>query len=233
MKKVLISIFVIAGLSGYAQQDPLFTQYMFNKLVLNPAYAGAREILTVDLLDRAQWLGIDDAPQTLTFSAHTSIRNRKVGIGLHGYRDALGPSVNLGLMAAYSYSILFDYSYFSFGLQGGLKYFGFDWNQIRLKHPEDYYFMPQDIQRFTPDFNLGLYYQSRRYFVGLSSKQLLENEYGVIRSSSETNMACPRCSSPVTLGGGIEITKGLMFGSNPGELGSLDGLKKPLASHQA
>jgi len=183
MKKVLIIVFMLVGVSGYSQQDPLFTQYMFNKLFLNPAYAGSREILTIDILDRAQWIGIDDAPQTFTFSAHTSIRNKKVGIGAFGYRDAIGPSVNLGFMAAYSYTIQFNYNFFSFGLQGGIKYFGFDWDKIRMKHPEDYYFMPGDVQRLIHDFNLGFYYQTRRYFTGLSSKQLLENEFGVVKSS--------------------------------------------------
>jgi type IX secretion system PorP/SprF family membrane protein len=109
--------------------------------------------------------------------------NRRVGLGLYGYRDALGPAVNQGLMASYSYRLLFDRSSFSFGLQAGFKYFDFDWDVIRVKYPEDYYFMPQEVKHFAPDLNLGIYYQSERMFAGLSSKQLLENEYGVIKSS--------------------------------------------------
>jgi type IX secretion system PorP/SprF family membrane protein len=183
MKKTYIFILLLCSFSAYSQQDPLFTQYMFNKLLVNAAYAGSREITTIDLLDRMQWVGIEGAPRTFTFSVHTAMRNRKVGLGLYGYRDALGPTINQGLMATYSYRLLFERSSFAFGLQAGFKYFNFDWDQIRLKYPDDYYFLPKEIQRFAPDLNLGMYYQSERFFAGLSSKQLLENEYGMIKSS--------------------------------------------------
>jgi len=169
---------LLGGLAASSQQDALFTQYMFNKLVVNPAYAGSQEILSVDLLNRTQWVGIDGAPQTLTFGAHTAMRNRKVGLGLYGYRDVLGPQVSQGLMGTYAYRLIFPNSTLSFGLQGGIKYFNIDWDQIRVKH-EDPYFYPQEVQKITPDFNLGMYFQSPRFFAGISSKQLLENEYGV------------------------------------------------------
>jgi type IX secretion system PorP/SprF family membrane protein len=183
MKKVYIFILLLFSLSAYSQQDPLFTQYMFNKLVVNAAYAGSREILTIDILDRAQWVGIKGAPRTLTISAHTALKNRSIGLGLYCYRDVLGPTVNQGFMATYSYRLLFERSTFSFGLQAGFKYFNFDWDMIRLKYPDDYYFYPHEIQHFAPDVNLGFYYQAPRFFAGLSSKQLLENEYGVMTSA--------------------------------------------------
>jgi type IX secretion system PorP/SprF family membrane protein len=183
MKKGFVIIFLLLGLSVNAQQDPLFTQYMYNKLLLNPAYAGNSDHLSIDLVDRIQWVGIEGAPRTFSFSAHTALRNRKVGVGILGYRDAIGPSINQGFMATYAYRLLFENSSFSFGLQAGFKYFDLDWSAIRTKYPDDYYFLPQEIQRFSPDLNLGFYYQSPRFFAGLSTKQLLENEYGVIKSS--------------------------------------------------
>lgn len=182
MKKILFLGFVLFGLSAYAQQDPLFTQYMFNKLAVNPAYAGSREALTIDALNRTQWVGIEGAPATFTFSAHMPLRNRHIGLGIYGYRDVLGPTINQGIMGSYAYRLIFENSSFSFGLQGGIKYFDFDWNQIEMKDP-DYFFDPEDVRRITPDFNLGLYFQSLRYFAGLSSKQLLENEYGVTKEN--------------------------------------------------
>jgi type IX secretion system PorP/SprF family membrane protein len=186
LKGGLLFITLLVGMSVRGQQDPLFTQYMFNKLVVNPAYAGSRELLTIDILNRTQWVGIDGAPQTLTFGAHMPMRNRKVAVGFYGYRDALGPTVNQGLMGTYAYRLIFPEGTFSFGLQAGLKYFNFDWNMIRVKDP-DYYFYPRDVQRFYPDVNLGVYYQSSKYFAGLSSKQLLENEYGVITHEDGNN----------------------------------------------
>jgi len=182
MKRIYIFILLLISLSAYSQQDPSFTQYMFNKLVVNPAYAGSREVLTFDILDREQWVGIDGAPRTMSISAHTSSLNRKVGLGAYGYRDQLGPAVTQGLMLSYAYRLLFDQSYFSFGLQGGFKYFNYDWDMIRLKYPDDYYFYPQDTKKVVPDFNLGFYYQAARFFAGLSTKQLLENEYGESKS---------------------------------------------------
>jgi len=178
MKKIFIFILLLFSLQAYTQQDPLFSQYMFNKLVVNPAYAGSREMLTFDILDREQWVGIDGAPRTMTVSAHGVAVNRRVGMGAYGYRDQLGPVVTQGLMLTYAYRLLFEQSFFSFGLQGGFKYADFDWNMIRVKFPDDYYFYPQDTKKFVPDFNLGVYYESARFFAGLSTKQLLENEFG-------------------------------------------------------
>jgi type IX secretion system PorP/SprF family membrane protein len=178
MKRIYIFILLLFNLSAFSQQDPLFTQYMFNKLLVNPAYAGSREMLTFDILDREQWVGIDGAPRTMTISAHTTVWNRKVGLGGYIYRDQLGPVVTEGLMLNYAYRLIFDKSFFSFGLQGGFKYANFKWDMLRLKYPDDYFFNTQDTKKLVPDFNLGFYYESARFFAGLSTKQLLQNEYG-------------------------------------------------------
>jgi len=185
MKKITGFIFLLISFSAFAQQDPLFSQYMFNKLALNPAYAGSREILTVDMLDRYQWVGIDGAPRTFTVGAHMATRSNKVGLGVYAYRDALGPTVNQGLMATYAYRLLLGKGTLAFGLQAGFKYFNFDWQQINVEDP-DFAFNPQDIQRFTPDANFGVYYQTRYMFAGLSSKQLFQNEYGLAKIDDKT-----------------------------------------------
>lgn len=185
MKKLTGLVFLFISISAFAQQDPLFSQYMFNKLVLNPGYAGSREMLTIDMLNRYQWVGIEGAPRTFTVGAHMSTRNNKVGLGLYAYQDVLGPTRNQGLMATYAYRLLLGRGNLSFGLQAGFKYFDFDWRQINVEDP-DYTFSPQDIQRFTPDANFGIYYQSNRFFAGFSSKQLFQNEYGVIKVDNKT-----------------------------------------------
>jgi len=131
MKKIFVVFILLCQVPAFAQQDPLFTQYMFNKLVVNPAYAGSRDQLTIDLLDRFQWVGIEGAPRTLTLGADLPLRNNKVGLGLYIYRDELGPTVDQGLMGTYAYHIKTMKGRFSFGLQVGVKYFDFDWNAIR------------------------------------------------------------------------------------------------------
>jgi len=182
MKKGILFIYLLIAASAFGQQDPLFNQYMFNKLVVNPAYAGSKEVLAIDILDRRQWTGIKGAPTTITFGLHTPLRNPKVALGIYGFKDALGPAVNQGIMGTYAYRILFPEGSFSFGLQAGIKYFNFDWNMLKVKDPDDYFFYPTEVQRIVPDVNLGIYYQSSRMFMGLSSKQLLENEYGTIKN---------------------------------------------------
>lgn len=181
---ILFSLF--CNVIAFAQQDPLFTQYTFNKLLVNPAYAGSREGLTVTLLNRAQWVNIDGAPNTIVLSAHTATKGKKVGLGAYIVRDAIGPIVTNSLMGTYSFRILMAESVFSFGLQGGLKYFDYNWSLMNVRDA-DYVYDPSDVRRITPDLNLGIYYQSNRFFAGLSSKQLLENEVGFTQRNEKTS----------------------------------------------
>lgn len=178
IQQAVLLLFLTFNISAYAQQDPLFSQYMFNKLVVNPAYAGSREVFTADLLNRYQWVGIEGAPKTLTVSVHTLLKSSKVGIGAYLYRDEIGPTINQGFMATYAYRLQTEKGWFSMGIHGGFKYFDLDWNAISIRE-QDYMFYPQDIRKVNPDVNLGFYYQTRRFFAGLSSKHLLENEYAV------------------------------------------------------
>jgi type IX secretion system PorP/SprF family membrane protein len=129
------------------------------------------------MLNRTQWVNIDGAPETFTISAHTAMRNKNVGLGMYVFRDALGPTVTQGLMGTYSYRIYMGNSSLAFGLQFGFSYFDFNWAAMNLKD-QDYLFDPQEIRKITPDANFGIYYQSNQIFLGFSSKQLLQNEFG-------------------------------------------------------
>jgi type IX secretion system PorP/SprF family membrane protein len=183
MKKLILGFILFCSLTSYAQQDPLFTQYMFNKLVVNPAYAGSREDFNIDLLNRIQWVGIGGAPETFTLSANTAMRNKHVGLGIYFYRDALGLQIDQGVMATYAYRIYFAKSSLAFGLQFGFDYFDLDWDAYHTQYP-DPAFDPQDIKRVTPDANFGIYWQSNRVYAGVSSKQLLQNKSGVNTDAS-------------------------------------------------
>ncbi len=185
MKRIILAFFLFCNLAAFAQQDPLFTQYMFNKLLVNPAYAGSKEVFTIDMLNRTQWVNIEGAPQTLTFSAHTAMRNKHVALGVYLIRDVLGALNNQSIMGTYAYRLYFSNSSLAFGLQFGFKYFDFNWNAMHLKDP-DYLFDPQEVRRFTPDANFGIYYQSNRFFAGVSSKQLLQNDYGYSQKDGKT-----------------------------------------------
>lgn len=210
MKKLTGLIFLFFSMTAFAQQDPLFSQYMFNKLALNPAYAGSHEMLTIDMLNRYQWVGIDGAPRTFTIGAHMPTRNFKVGLGIYAYQDVLGPTKNQGLMATYAYRLLMGKSSLSFGLQAGFKYFDFDWRQINVEDP-DYTFTPEEFQRFTPDANFGIYYQNNRFFAGVSSKQLFQNEYGMVKVDGKTTYTKLLRHFYGLAGGAIPIDEKIVF----------------------
>ena len=188
MKRFKLFTIVFLGLSSmvFAQQDPLFTQYTYNKLLVNPAYAGNDEGLSLTLVNRAQWISIEGAPNTLTLSAHTVSKNRKVGLGLYIFRDAIGPTVSNGLMGTYSYRLINEEAVLSFGIQGGINYFDFNYAKMNLKDA-DYLFDPSDVRSITPDVNIGLYYKDDKYFAGISSKHLLENDFGFVQSDKSTS----------------------------------------------
>ncbi|MEI6124855.1 MAG: type IX secretion system membrane protein PorP/SprF [Bacteroidota bacterium] len=178
MKKLLISVILLISMSSYAQQDPLFSQYMFNKLAINPAYAGSTEMLSIDLLSRYQWVGIKGAPKTITLSLHSPLRNNHMGLGLYLYGDFVGPTVTYGLMGSYAYRMRLGKGKLCLGLQVGIKYFSFDWQKINVQDP-DYVFGQQQTKKFTPDANFGIYYYSKKFFAGLSTKDLFQNASGM------------------------------------------------------
>jgi len=185
MKKLIVILALFTGSAAMAQQDALYSQYMFNKLVLNAGYTGSREVMSADLMDRYQWVGIDGAPKTITFSMHTPLRNHRIGIGFYMYRDQLGPTVDQGFQSSYAYRLILPKGKLSFGIQAGFKYFKIDWEKIYSENP-DYMFQGSQQNKITPDANFGIYYYTNRLFAGISSKHLLQNEYGVVKTDGKT-----------------------------------------------
>ena len=180
MKKLMTVMLIVMATAVFAQQDPLFSQYMFDKLAVNPGYAGSRDVLTVDALYRYQWVNIDGAPQTLSASVHSPLRNPHIGLGLNIYNDAIGPNITQGALATFAYRILFPDSKLSFGLQAGYKYSDILWSRINPYDLEDPLFNSQIKNKAVPDANFGIYYYSKKYYVGLSSKQLLQNQMSIV-----------------------------------------------------
>jgi len=178
MRKLFIILLILAGTSSFAQQDALLSQYMFNKLVINPAYTGTRDALSITLVGRQQWVGIDGAPRTATFSIHSPLRNDKLGLGLYGYTDVLGPLQTSGAVGSFSYKFEWGPGKLSFGLQFGFKHMSIDWNKVSMLEETDLPSNEQSGNNFVMDANFGLYYYSDKFYVGLSSKNLLEQDIG-------------------------------------------------------
>jgi len=178
MKKVtnLLVVFTLL-LTGlvYGQQDPHYTQYMYNQNILNPAYAGSRGDLSIGLLARTQWVGIDGAPDTQTLNIHSAIGNR-VGLGLSVIHDQIGPAEESNIGVDFSYTIpTSDTGNLAFGLKGTYNFLNVNLSGGVLTNDDDDILFSEDIKDSTPNVGVGAYYYTEKFYAGISVPNLLEN----------------------------------------------------------
>ena len=175
---IFIVITTLLPVDANAQQDPQYTQYMYNTMSVNPAYAGQREVLSITGLYRTQWVGIDGAPESQTFGVHTPLRNERIGLGLSIVNDQIGPAQETYVNANFSYTIpLNDYDQkLSFGLSGGLHFLDTDWSKGIFQNPTDAAFQ-ENIDLLSPIIGAGLYLHSRKWYVGLSVPNFINTEH--------------------------------------------------------
>ncbi|AXB56496.1 PorP/SprF family type IX secretion system membrane protein [Flavobacterium fluviale] len=177
MKK-LILIFMFFSIVSNAQQDAQYTQYMYNTIEINPAYAGSRGALSVFGLYRTQWVGLDGAPETSTFSVNTPLSNSDLGLGVSLVNDKIGPTTENTLSADLSYTIPTSETWnLSFGIKGTANLFNLDINKLTMEDQDDPQF--QNLKnRFSPNVGAGIYYHSDRAYIGLSVPNFIEtNRY--------------------------------------------------------
>ncbi|MDG1790155.1 MAG: type IX secretion system membrane protein PorP/SprF, partial [Flavobacteriaceae bacterium] len=160
MKKIYIISILLGILVVFqevnAQQDPQYTQYMYNLNVINPAYAGSKESLSITALYRSQWVGIADNPETFTFSAHSPI-GEKVGLGISAIKDQLGPVSESNIYADFSYTIdLGSALQLAFGIKGGVTLHEVGLSALELQDPNDPFFS-EDVQRTYPNIGAGAF----------------------------------------------------------------------------
>ena len=156
-----------------------FTQYMYNTINVNPAYAGSRGVMSVFLLHRTQWVGLEGAPVTNTFAIHTPIEGSKIGLGLSVINDRIGISDENDISADISYTINTSEDYkLSFGIKATANLLSVDFSRLTLM-PGDYPVVEQNSidNRFTPNIGAGVYYHSDKTYFGLSVPHLLETKH--------------------------------------------------------
>tara|TARA_R110000868_G_scaffold299242_1_gene559467 strand:+ start:17991 stop:18917 length:927 start_codon:yes stop_codon:yes gene_type:complete len=173
-KQYIIAFALFSCSVGIAQQLPQFTQYMYNTISINPAYAGSREALSIVGLHRSQWVGFKGGPITQTLSIHSPLRNDRIGLGLSFIQDDLGPQNFSYLYGDFSYSIpTGDDAKLAFGLKAGFTGFSFDTtfrlDQSNINDPLIY----GVEDRWTPNLGAGLYWNSNRWYLGLSAPRIL------------------------------------------------------------
>ncbi len=173
----LIAVLLPLLFSGYgcalhAQQDPQYSQYMFNQLALNPAFAGSREKMSSTLLYRNQWTGIEGAPQTAAFSYQMPLQKKKIGVGGEIISDHLGPRSTTALLLSYAYRISFLKGKLSFGLRMGAYNYAINWAKIDYKDKSDLYNIGIRDSRFTGTGDFGTYYYTRSFYWGIGFNHL-------------------------------------------------------------
>jgi len=172
----LVVFVLLASVSAKAQQPPMYSQYMFNMLNINPAYAGSRGVVTATALYRNQWVGIDGAPQTTSVGFDMPIHEKKIGVGVQLYDDRLGVERTTGLNASYAFRIqLTESGTLSLGLQAGLLNYRANFSEVRTFQPNDPTFN-QNISGILPSAAAGIYYNSDRFYIGVSTPALLKTK---------------------------------------------------------
>jgi len=176
MKRFLpTTLFILLTAAAFGQQDPLYSQYINNPMVINPAYAGLNNNFNASVAYRNQWGGFEGNPKTFNFNSHVSLVDNKVGVGLLVVQDQIGDAKNTEVQGAFSYKLpLDDTKTFSFGMQAGFVNFRNNYSNLNL--PEDQQDDPAFLQNenvTSPNLGVGAIIKSDKYFFGASIPRLL------------------------------------------------------------
>nr|WP_108425791.1 type IX secretion system membrane protein PorP/SprF [Allomuricauda amoyensis] len=191
----LFVVLMICTMSSlHAQQDAQYTQYMYNTVSVNPAYAGSRGHLSIAALYRNQWLGLDGAPETQTLNIHSPIGYRGVGLGVSIVNDKIGPTSETYFDVDFSYTIQTSWEgRLSFGLKASAHMLDIRYSELDEFEVDPQLQSQQDIQnKFSPNIGAGVYYHTDRFYVGLSAPRILEtthfDESSVSTAKEQINM---------------------------------------------
>jgi type IX secretion system PorP/SprF family membrane protein len=174
--KILYFALMLIGLVSYSQQDAQYTQYMYNTINVNPAYAGSRGVLSVFGLYRTQWVGLDGAPKTGAFSINSPIANSNLGVGLSFVNDQIGPTNENTISADLSYTIRTSETYkLSFGVKGTANLFNLDPSKLNPQTANDP--LLQDLDNdLSPNVGAGAYLHSDKLYLGVSVPNFFETK---------------------------------------------------------
>lgn len=160
-----------------AQQDPQYTQYMYNTINVNPAYAGSRGVMSVFGMYRTQWVGLDGAPKTANISVHTPLGDSRLGLGVSFINDHIGAMDENNISADLSYTIDLDKKFkLSFGIKATANLLNVDYSKLDIYDPNDVMFQENISSQFSPNIGAGLYLHSDKTYVGLSVPNFLETD---------------------------------------------------------
>ncbi|WP_157454109.1 PorP/SprF family type IX secretion system membrane protein [Crocinitomix catalasitica] len=168
MRKIILFFIVSLSFSSFAQYDALYTQYVYNPLVINPAYAGSRNSLSSVLSHRTGWTGIEDTPSTQTVSVHSKFKHNNLAWGFNLNNDKLGATSNLFAGFTAGYHLQFKNSKLSIAMRAGVFNSKVDGSKFTFRNPTDYLNLGASQSSLVPNFDFGLYYYAPNYYLGLT-----------------------------------------------------------------
>jgi type IX secretion system PorP/SprF family membrane protein len=186
MKKIY-SLVILVSISVWGQQEPQYTQYMYNPTVINPAYAGSTGYGSLFSLYRAQWVGLEGAPRTLNLAYHQPIENSNLGIGTNIVHDEIGPTTSTFVSIDVSYTIAFDNDHrVAFGIKAGGELFAINNQKLKSYNPTDAFLEQNLVNQFSPNVGVGLFYYNTNSYLGISVPKLLETRFYEVVAFSQT-----------------------------------------------
>lgn len=172
------SVFALVSFCTFAQQDAQVTQYMYNTINVNPAYAGTRGVASVFGLYRAQWVGLEGAPTSIATSVNTPLRNNKMGLGVSFMNDRIGIVNESTLSIDYSYIMKLNSKYkLALGIKSSANLLDVDYSRLNIHDNSDVHFQQNINNRIRPNFGTGAYLFSDNFYAGLSVSNLLKNDF--------------------------------------------------------
>jgi type IX secretion system PorP/SprF family membrane protein len=177
MKKSILILTVLMSFQGFAQQDAIYSQYMYNQFVINPAYAGSRNSMSAVLMHRTRWMGMDGAPTTSTFSFHSNRSNSGLAWGANFTADRLGPQRFTSFALTGAYHLRMRTGKLSFAIRGGIFNSSLNRNLLDFRDDGDYLSVGTQHTATAPSADFGVYYYTRKFYVGLSLNHLGNQEF--------------------------------------------------------
>lgn len=216
MKKflVLILFIVLFNSLSFAQQDAQYTQYMYNTISVNPGYAGSRDVLSLTGLYRTQWVGLEGAPKTMTFSGHSPLRNEKLGLGVSIVRDQIWIQDETYLDIDFSYTInTSDNGQLAFGIKAGAHLLNIDFTKTNPENStdDDFDIANNVDNKFSPNVGFGIYYHTEKFYIGYSAPTLLKTKYYEDDINSISYLAKDRVNHYLIAGYVFDLSSSVKF----------------------
>ena len=167
---------ILFPLQLHGQMFPLTDHYVFNALVINPAFAGCHDALSATISYRNQWVGFEDAPKSYMMSLHTPVHNDRVGLGLLIDNNSIGITKENSIIGNYAYRMELRDGILAMGLGFGVTIYGIAWNELKPTDSDDVQLMNNSTSAVLPNFSLGTYYYAKKYFIGISMPMFLSHE---------------------------------------------------------